>query len=220
MVTGVLNVQGATTISTPLITGVTGANQTIASSGALVIQEPASAGTPTITGGLGATLTLQGASVTDNTNIVAPSGMITLHATGGDVMVGNLASTQLNAAGTAQTFFDVIQYTSGGQVNLESDTGNVTIGANAVVTVAAQPVAGNGGALSISAPEGGFTVDSGGQLLGMGGTGGQNGVFLLDVASLPGGVVSPVVTLLEAGGFTQSISIRDRTDGSSSRSMA
>jgi len=216
---GGLATQGDLAITAPVITGVAGSNETIMAAGVLTIQSVAGE-TTSVAGGLNATLTLQGAGVIDNGNITAPSGNITLHATTGDVEVGNLAASTLDVSGVAQTFFDFVQYTSGGQINLTSDAGNVNIGAGGIINVSAQPGGANAGLLVISAPAGSFLLDSASQLLGNGGAGGLNGVFSLDAGTMPavpGSPLNPVGTLaavLHAGGFTQSVSIRDRNDSS------
>jgi len=212
IVTDVLNTQGDLTISTPLIAGVTGALQTIAASGAMSVTTPAGNPSATVSGGLGASFTLQGSTVAVNSSIVLPSGMLTLHATAGDVQIGNISAGSLDVSGVAQNFFDLVKYTDGGRINLVSDTGNVNVGASGVVNVSAQQGGGNAGTLSVSARAGSLVVDPNASLLGHGGAGGQNGMFSLDVGTIPGGALGALATVLDAGGFTHSISIRDRND--------
>ncbi|HTB81769.1 MAG TPA: filamentous hemagglutinin family protein [Opitutaceae bacterium] len=201
---GDLTAQGDLNFTAPVITGASAASQKITAGGALTLQ---STGTTSMaTPGLGASLTLQGASITDNSSILLPSGSLALHATGGDVSVGG----SLDVSGTAQTFFDSIKYTNGGQISLTSDTGSIILDAGSTVNVAAQSGAGNAGSLSINASNGSFTND--GTLAAQGGAGGQNGTFALDVGRLPGGSLGSLSDKLFNGGFTQSLSIRDRTD--------
>ena len=205
--TGGLALQGGLNIAAPLVTGAGNSNETIVAGGALVIQ-PVAGGDAKVGGGLGATLILQGANVTDDSDIVAPSGEITLHATSGDVVVGDIAPSSLDAGGTGKIFFDLAEYTSGGGITLTSDAGNVTLGPGSTVTVVAQAGGGSGGIFTVNAPLGLFTP--GGKILGQGGAGGENGTFLLDAGSIPGGSLAPLEVLLNAGGFTSSQTLRVR----------
>jgi hypothetical protein len=199
---GSLAVQGNLALTTPLITGTKGAVQAIQAGGALDIAAPA-AGAATVTPGLGASLALQGTQVTVDSDILLPSGALTLHATGGDLTVGG----RLDVGGTAQTFYDLAKYTDGGQITLSSDTGSVIVAADGVINVAAQTGGGKAGSLSIDAPTGSFTVA--GSLFGQGSTGGEQGTFSLDVGSLPS--AGALNAVLNAASFSQSRSIRVRT---------
>ena len=210
--TGGLFIQGNLSLTAPLITGATAASQTISATGALTIQNPTQS-TATVNGGLGASLTLIGTSITENSNLLLPSGNLTLHATSGDVQVGNLATTRLDAGGVAQNFFDLIKYTGGGQINLIADHGNVNLAANSTVTVAAPTGGGNAGSLTVSAPTGIFIAA--GSLLGNAGVGGAGGAFSLDAGRLNQiGATQSTANLdaaLNRGGFNNSRSIRVRT---------
>ncbi len=203
---GGLAVQGGLSITTPVITGAKAATQTITAAGALTVQAPANA-TVAVSGGLGASLALVGASIAENSNIVLPSGNLTLHATGGDVQVGNLSATRLDVGGVSQSFFDLVEYTSGGQITLTSDTGNVNVALGSTLAVAAQQGGGDAGGVTINASKGDFVIN--GALLGQGGAGGNDGTFSLDVGSLP--TITQLEAALATGGFTQSQSIRVRT---------
>jgi len=110
----------------------------------------------------------------------------------------------------------VTKYTDGGSVTLAADHGAVSVAKSATVNVSAQKGGGNAGSLSVTAPEGTFTLADGSRLLGQKGAGGQGGAFAVDVSSLPGEVAgtSSVALLgatLNGGGFNQSASIRVRT---------
>ena len=72
-----------------------------------------------------------------------------LHATVGDLTVNG----DLDASGTAQTFYDLVRYTGAGSIRLRADAGSVTLGAGSVVDVAAAGP-GDAGSVEISAPTG------------------------------------------------------------------
>ena len=138
--------------------------------------------------GLGASLTLQGSTVTVESNLVLPSGAVTLHATTGNVLVNGT----IDVSGTAQTFFDLTQYTNGGQVSLSADLGYVLLPRGSTINVSAQPEGGDAGTLTISAPT--RFVFPGGTLLGQAGTGGLPG-FSPTVDSWPAwGRLMPIWT--------------------------
>jgi filamentous hemagglutinin len=210
--------QGALTLTAPLITGAAGAQETIAAGGAVTITGAAS--TVEVTGGLGASLSITAASIQDDGNIYLPSGKIALEAQTGDLVIGDSTVTELSVAGTQQSILDLTKYTSGGTITLESETGFVDVDANATLDVAAQDGGGNGGTITISAPQ--QSVSLVGALQGKGGAGGANGSFSLDAGSIPSATVGGITyaqgsldlidSILDAGQFTQSISIRDRTD--------
>ena len=204
--TGGLAIQGELSITTPLITGATGVSQTISAGGALRIQSPPNA-TATVTGGLGASLTLIGDGITVDSNIVLPSGNLTLHATAGDLVIGNAAASRLDVSGIAESFFDLVKCTSGGGINLIADSGNINVASGSSLTVAAPAGGGSAGSLSVSLPAG--TLTMAGSIRGTAGAGGQGGSLVLDIGSLAS--VAQLNAILNAGGFTLSRSIRVRT---------
>ncbi len=207
---GGLTTPGNLTINSPLITGATAANQTILATGNVTVNAVAGdASSPTLTAGLGAQLSLVGASITDNGNILLPSGALKMEATGGDVVLGNTSASQIDVGGVAETFYDQVQYTDGGQVSLTADLGSIVLAAASTVNVSAQAQGGNAGSVAISAPNGSFTLS--GTLSGTGGgAGGQGGTFQLDVGTLPAPSLTALNAALNLNGFTQSRSIRVR----------
>jgi filamentous hemagglutinin len=211
--TGGVAASNALILNTPVITAAAftstqaPGNETItATDGNLAINNTETSAS-SITEGLGATLTVVGQSVSDNSTIVLPSGKVTLHATSGDVSVGGT----LNVAGTAQVFNDVTEFTTGGQITMTSDAGSVNIASGSRVDVSANAGGGNAGTLSVNAAAGTFTFAAN-TMFGEAGTGGHGGTFSLNVGTLAGGNLQPLDSALNAGGFTQSISIRDETD--------
>jgi len=218
-VANVLNAQGALTLNTPLLTGVTGANQVMNAGGALTIETPAVASAAKVSSGLGASLILTGASVAANGNILLSSGELTLHATSGDLLIGNddlltgpLAAARLDVSGQALNFYDLPQYTNGGQISLIADAGKVNVASKAIITVAAAApsAGGDAGSLSVSAPTDHFTMA--GLLLGGGGAQGRNGTFSLDVSTFASGYdFNALEQSLSNGAFTHSQLVRLRS---------
>ncbi len=199
-------IEGNLTISAPIIVADNRAAQTISASGAVNLQSIAGP-MPAPSSSLGASLTISGASVTDNIDILLPSGSVTLHATTGNVVVGNHSGGTIDVGGTAQTFFDLVKYTSGGLVSLVADNGSVNIAAAASIDVGAQTGGGDAGTLAVSAPNGSLAVN--GTLNGAAGANGRDGSFVLDVGSLP--ALSGLSSVLNTASFTESRSIRVRT---------
>ncbi|TCO87339.1 filamentous hemagglutinin family protein [Chthoniobacter flavus] len=205
--TGGLNIAGALTITAPLLTGAKLANQTITTGGALDIEPIAGGGASSLSSGLAATLTLAGSSVTENSDILLPSGTLSLHATGagGNVTVGGT----LGVGGITEQFYDLFAYTDAGQITLASDKGNVSVVTGAKLDVTASSGGGNAGTLSVSAPNGSFSVANN-TMFGQGGEGGTSGSFNLDVKTVPNDTVAPIDLALDAGAFAQSRNYRIR----------
>jgi filamentous hemagglutinin len=199
--TGGISMAGAVNITTPSVTASRSATQFITAGGALVMNSPG--GTSRLSGELGASLTLQGSSAAINTNILLPSGRLNVIATNGNVDIGG----RLDVGGTAQSFFDLIEYTDAGSITLTSNTGSVNVTAGATLNLAAANGGGNAGTLSVKAAQGNATLN--GTLLGSGGSGGRDGSFVLDVLSLPS--LSALSSTLNSADFTASRNIRVRT---------
>jgi filamentous hemagglutinin family protein len=193
------------TITTPLIAGATAAQQTIRADGDLSVDAPTSAASsPTLSPGLSARLSLIGDSITDNSIILLPSGVLQLEAIGGDVVIGSAG--EIDVGGVAKTFFDQVRHTDGGQVSLISDLGSVILAAGSTVNVSAPAQGGNAGRVAIRAPSGHCTLN--GIVLGNGGVNGQAGTFQLDVGTLPAPSLAGLNAALNLNGFTQTRSIR------------
>jgi len=212
--TGSLTAQGDLTMLTPVLTGANGATDTISAGGGMKITSVP--GRSSVAGGLGATLTLVSGTnpgfvsttgltgIAENSNIILPSGVVTLDAKTGDLSVGG----RIDVSGTSRTFLDLIRFTGGGSVNLTSEAGSVAI----TGAVALGAAGANAGAITISAPNGGFLLDPNATLSAIGTSGGAGGSFTLDVGTLPGGSITDLVTSLDKGGFSQLVAIRDRED--------
>ena len=200
---GTLTTQGNLFAIAPLITGTGGADQSIIAGGLFSLQAPDAAPSNSLTAGLGVRLTLEGSSLIEDSNVLLPGGIATLHATGGNLSVGGT----INVSGTAQTFFDTVKYTDAGQVSLIADFGNINLTSGSTINLAAQSAAGNAGTLMVSLQQGSFIAA--GTLLARGGAGGENGSFALDVQTLP--TLGALDALLNAVDFTQSRTFRVRS---------
>lgn len=201
--TGGLTTQGSLLATTSLLTTGKSATYALTAGGSLVVQTPVGAQTTAIAGGLGGSLTLQGASINVTSDIVLPSGLLSLRATSGDVQVGGL----LDVGGTRQSFYDVVKYTDAGRIDLIANNGSVLISPDSVLNLAARSGGGNGGALNVSTPNGSFTLN--GTLFGSGGDGARHGAFSLDVASLPS--LASINAVLNAASLNDSRAFRVRS---------
>ncbi len=207
---GTLTMQGSLALNAPLLTGAAVTSRTITAGGALDLVSPSGASMTAIAGGLGAEFSLQGTSVNVATKIVLPSGTLSIQATTGNLTVGGT----LDVGGTARSFFDIVKYTDAGQISLAA-AGNVAVQAGSAIRVAADPLGGNAGTLSITAG-GGFT-SVGGTLFGQAGAHGHGGSFSLDVSGIPTTgtpatpSLRPINEALNTGGFSESRTFRVRS---------
>jgi filamentous hemagglutinin len=191
--------------NTPLITGDAGSSYAMSATLAMVLEH--GAGTAKTTSALGASLTLQAATLAANTDILLPSGQLTLRAGAGNVTVGG----NLSVAGSSRKFNDLTRYADAGSITLESRTGDVVLTSAAKVSVAAAGGGGNAGTLNIAAAQGSFA--SAATLSGQAAQGFTAGGFTLDTGSLAASGSGSLATLngaLDGGGFTASRSFRIR----------
>ena len=201
---GSLSVQGDLSMNAPLLTGATGASYSVAASGNLRLTGLPPGTGPLPAASLGAELSLSGSSVSSTANFQLPSGNVSLRATEGDLDVNG---GSIDVGGTAQKFFDLTEYTSGGSISLAADNGAITLGANSSLNVSATSGGGDAGSLTISAPQGGFT--SSGLLSGNSGSAGKSASFSLDVNSLSS--LTALNAQLNDAGFAATRSFRIRT---------
>ncbi len=201
---GALAAQGNLSLSSADITGASAANYGFTAGGGVNIQA-SKRNAAQIAGGLGASLSFAGSSVIDDGNIDLPSGIVSLRALTGNVTVGG----GVNVNGLTSEVFDVLKFTSGGQINLVADAGSVNVAAGALLNVSGPVGGGNAGSVSISAPGG--VLGLAGRLSGIAGAGGQNGSFTLDVGTLAS--LGALDQKLNADGFTLSRSIRVQERG-------
>jgi filamentous hemagglutinin family protein len=199
--TGQLGATGDLVFRTPLLTGERGSTRTINAGGNFTLLDPGGAGSATT--GIGAALSIQANAVDLRSDILLPSGKLEIQARSGNIQV----SGNLNVEGVAQAFNDLTRYADAGSILLAADAGSVNLEAGSRVSVAAQAGGGNAGSLVIRSPGGAF--GNNGVLLGDGGTGGRDGSFQLDAATIPG--FDTLSASLNAGGFTASRQFRLRT---------
>jgi len=226
------NATTSLTIDAPVLAAAAGAQQTISAGGLLTLSASGAATASSPPSGLGAKLTLVGASIDASNQIVLPSGQLTLHALSGDITVDG----SLDVAGQVKAFNDVVQYSGGGQINLVSDQGAVTVAKGGKLDVSAAldvtksdgSRIGDAGSISVSTTGGSDSTKGlfvvAGTLNGQGGlitaaaagyTAGKGGTFTLDVGQITdpvtGASLQPLDDALNAGGFNLERSIRVRS---------
>ncbi|TAI66951.1 filamentous hemagglutinin, partial [Bradyrhizobium sp. Leo170] len=127
---------GNLTIAAPLITASNGAKLDVTAGGALRLVAPTGAA-PADTRGvtdLGGTVSFGGDSVFVDTAFALPSGKLTLSATHDVVLGGNAV---IDLSGRAISFFDVTKYSWGGDLVLNSTSGDIIQSAGSVIDVSA-----------------------------------------------------------------------------------
>jgi filamentous hemagglutinin len=207
--TGSLSVSGNLAVQAPLITGASASNYQIISDAALQFTRPSTAPSTSLSGGFGAQLALRARSLTVDSDITLASGVLTLQASSGNVVVGGTAASRLDVGGTATSFVDVTRYTSGGSVNLRSATGSVQVLDRGVISLSARNGGGNAGTLSVATPGGAFELS--GSITASAGNTGLKGAFSLDAGSLIGGNLTSLDGILNTGQFSRSRSYRIRS---------
>ena len=151
---------GNLNILTPLMTGEAGSVNRIIAGGAMDIG--ASAGPRGQANGQGAELSLQGDSIRLASAVVLPSGKVTLGARG-DVSLTDAAL--IDVAGRTIAFNDLSKYGAGGEVLLQSATGNVLQATGSTIDLSAtHNQAGKLRAVALDSAAG--RVDLAGKVLG------------------------------------------------------
>jgi filamentous hemagglutinin len=197
---GTFSTAGDLSIFSPLITGVQGSTLALTAGGNMLLENIE--GKSSLKGGLGASFTFTADSITANSAIYLPSGLLTLRATFGDVVVGG----NLSVEGTAKKFYDITRFADAGGIVLTSDAGNVSLLEGSTISVAGAAEGGNAGALAVNTAAGTFTSD--GTLVGTAAEGYKSGSFLLDVGSMP--LFADLGAILAEGGFFESVGVRVR----------
>jgi filamentous hemagglutinin len=199
-----LNVGGNLTINAVEVTPGAGSQTTINASGLLTLGAPtAPAKGTTATTLVGGELTLNANAILDQGAIAAPSGLVYINATGGNLELGGSGS--INVAGTLLQAVNQQAPSPGGSIALTA-SGNVTLDAGSTISVAGEQQA-PAGSLSIV---GGQVVSLAGTLNGAAGSGGAGGIFTLDAGQLVGGL-TPLASTLTSGGFSNAVNLRVRS---------
>ncbi|WP_456633047.1 filamentous haemagglutinin family protein [Bradyrhizobium sp. USDA 10063] len=172
----------ALTVSTPVLTGRSGANQSLVTTGALTIGGDTSKPLAGSESSLGTRLALSGGRVRLDGRIVALGGAVDLTATAGNLVLAD--GSLIDVGGFAKQFFDVTEYADAGRIGLTAIGGDVRMSSNAALNLSAHAGGGNAGNLSVTA-SGGGTVVLDGRLAAKAGVGGKGGSFALDIAALP-----------------------------------
>lgn len=209
---GTLNAGGDLTIKTPLITGAGGADTILnVPSGTLTTT---SAGSSALTSGLADTLSLNASTISLGAPIVLNGGSLSVNQTGAGQALS--ISSTIDVSGKTRQFFDKTESVDGGSISLSSAADvNLVQGATLKLDAAASGTAGSAGTLSISAPNGSFSVDPSAVISAMAAPDGTGASFSLDVNSLPS--VSALESVLvssglnHANGFNDSQSFRIRS---------
>lgn len=199
-----LNVGGNLTINASQLNPGVAANTALTASGNLSIGAATMpAATSPATTAVGGALVVQAATIVDDGAIAAPSGIVSLTATAGDVQIGGKGS--ISVAGTLLQAVNQSAPTPGGTIALNA-TGNILLGSGTTLNVSGEQVAPAGALNVVAAGQ----VSLAGTLTGAAGTGGSGGDFSLDAGQLLGGL-SPLATSLTSGGFSDLISVRARS---------
>ncbi|WP_261205767.1 filamentous hemagglutinin family protein [Variovorax sp. CY25R-8] len=171
---------GTLSIVTPLLTGQAGSAMRYVAGGAIDVSAPAGAAAPDTAaiGELGASLTLQGPSVSLDTTVALPTGVLRLLADG-DISLGEGA--QIDLSGRAVQFYDITKYSWGGAATLASTNGSIAQAAGSRIDVSAAHE--DAGSLTLDARAG--TVTLAGALHGAGGGAGfDDGKFDLTTRAI------------------------------------
>jgi len=212
---GTLSTDGNLTIVTPRLTTAAGVSTTITATGAVSLMSPAQVPTLAAVADLGGSLAITGNSIELGTQIILPSGRVSLVTTGSQSNA-NLSSqsadlvldsgARIDVAGLVRQYDTVNVPTPGGTVTLTS-AGNMNLAAGSVIDVSGG-ANGVGGSLAITASTG--TVNAAGSLLG-GGSGDQGSSFAVDALSF--GDFGSLNHALNVGGFAGSRAFRTRGPG-------
>ncbi len=188
------------------ITTAAGVDQTIWADGDFRTASTGAA--PTTAAALGGRLDLIGASVTHGGRIDLPAGIVTLHATHGDVAL--LDGSAILAGGRAVDFADTQAFAPGGTVQLVAEQGQVTTGTNSLVDVAGSALGGDAGELTVWA-EG--DANLAGTMRGNASSGYESGRFTVESDHIGNGAndFSALNAALETGGFHGSRTVHVRT---------
>ena len=200
---GELAVGGDMVIKAPVIIGLGGASTGIRADGTMVMDRVGN-DPGALKPGLGASLTFTGSTVTAAIPVLAPSGLIAIQSTSGDLNLSAL----LDVGGVAKSFTGVTKYTDAGVISLASH-GDIKLSAGSDLNLSAQAKAGSAGTLRLTAPNGTLIME-GAPIRASKGNGGKAGTFLADLFGYNGGDLNPLQVILKPAGFTEKQDLRIR----------
>ena len=201
---GVFSTAGDLTIDAPVVVGLGGASTGIRAAGDLSLTS--SGKNPGVLApGLGSSLSFEGATVSAGIPILAPSGVISLKSTSGNLELSAL----LDAGGVAKSFPGVVKYTDAGVISLSSG-GDIVLQAGSDLNLSAQGGGGSAGTLRVTVPSGSLIM-LGNPFRASKGNGGKGGAFAADLFGYSGGNLDPLSTVLSAAGFTERQDLRIRS---------
>jgi len=156
----------------------------------------------------GGALSIKGRSISQSGVIEVASGQVELTATGSGandgIFLADGARILARGSEMATAKPDQFEYLSGGRITLSSDSGAVNLATGSLVDVSGAG-GGDAGAIGILASSQGVTLD--GKLSGNAGPGGKGGSLAVDTKAAD---LSALNGHLQAGGFTERLSIRSR----------
>ena len=206
---GITNINATTSsLKSSRISAVSGADFTIASSGAMTSALPTTQATLADATGLGAKLTMMATALTLGGKVDLPSGQLIAKTSTGPLTVS--ATGQLKATSVPVKFDKYTEYTPAGTITLQTDLGNVVVESGGLVDVSGKQVLGDvgGDAGTINIISKGSTTING-NLKGLASAGNKAGDFVLDANALPN--FTSLNTALNTGGFSNLRDLRVRT---------
>jgi filamentous hemagglutinin len=166
------------------------------------------------TTGLGASWSITADAIESTARFDLPSGILNLKALRGDLALN--AGTAVDVSGQAVAFDSLTRYTPGGRVRLEAERGRVRLADGASLDLSGAEIpagtagpASDAGRLTVAAPSGGF--DWNGRIAATAPAGSRQGRFELDAAGFGAGGLSALNGQLAAAGFTEEVTLRQRT---------
>jgi len=200
---GALTADGSVQVTAPLVTGTDRANYRLSADGDLAMSSSVGL-TSAVSPGLGATLSLAGRSVSVDTLIDLPGGLVSLRATAGDVNIGGAITVD----GRAVVFHDLTRFAEAGRIDLLSEAGDVRLAAGSRLSADGAVGGGDAGTVWLSAASG-EVFAAGTVQARTGGVGARAGGFSLDAREVSS--YAGLRDILSAGGFTESQSLRLRS---------
>jgi len=137
---------GSMSVATDLLNAAGGSDYAIRAARSLIVARSSSASRTSEE--FGGRLSLEGSSLTLDTTVDMPAGILEAHAASGDLMLGSSAVLRLR--GRAVDFRDVFKITSGGTLRL-SASANILAANGAAIDVSADPRGGDAGWIEVTA---------------------------------------------------------------------